>query len=41
MPKGWYPHDPGDPYYELDWVFARASQILQRHWEAAWREGWL
>jgi hypothetical protein len=21
MPKGWYPHQPGDPFYELDWVF--------------------
>src|SRR4030095_8136288 len=20
MPAGWYPHDPGDPFYELDWV---------------------
>ena len=21
MPEGWYPHEPGDPFYELDWVF--------------------
>jgi hypothetical protein len=20
-PDGWYPHEPGDPFYELDWVF--------------------
>ena len=20
MPEGWYPHEPGDPFYELDWV---------------------
>jgi hypothetical protein len=21
MPVGWYSHKPGDPFYELDWVF--------------------
>ena len=20
MPDGWYPHERGDPFYELDWV---------------------
>jgi hypothetical protein len=20
MPDGWYPHEPGDPFYELDWL---------------------
>jgi hypothetical protein len=40
MPVGWYPHGPGDPFYELDWVFLHEHpQILQRHWEKAWREG--
>ena len=42
MPEGWYPHEPGDPFYEVDWVFLHENpQILQRHWEAAWREAWL
>jgi hypothetical protein len=40
MPEGWYPHEPGDPFYELDWVFLHEHpEILRRHWEAAWREG--
>jgi hypothetical protein len=40
MPEGWYPHEPGDPFYELDWVFLHERpEILKRHWEAAWREG--
>jgi hypothetical protein len=40
MPEGWYPHEPGDPFYELDWVFLHEHpEILGRHWEAAWREG--
>ena len=40
MPEGWYPHEPGDPFYELDWVFLHEHPvILQRHWETAWREG--
>jgi len=40
MPDGWYPHEPDHPYYELDWVFLHEHPaILQRHWEAAWREG--
>jgi hypothetical protein len=31
MPEGWYPHKPGDPFYELDWVFLREHpQILRR-----------
>jgi hypothetical protein len=21
MPEGWYPHEPGEPFYELDWEF--------------------
>jgi hypothetical protein len=40
MPEGWYPHEPGDPFYELDRVFLHEHpEILQRHWETAWREG--
>ncbi len=40
MPEGWYPHEPGDAFYQLDWVLLREHpQILQRHWELAWREG--
>ena len=40
MPEGWYPHEPGDPFYELDWLFLHEHpEILQRHWELAWREG--
>jgi hypothetical protein len=40
MPEGWYPHEPGDPLHELDWEFLHEHPaILQRHWEAAWREG--
>jgi hypothetical protein len=40
MPEGWYPHQPGDPFYELDWVFLHEHpHILERHWELAWREG--
>jgi hypothetical protein len=40
MPEGWYPHEPGDPFYELDWLFLHEHpQILKRHWELAWREG--
>ena len=40
MPEGWYPHEPGDPLDELDWVFLHDHPvILQRHWEMAWREG--
>ena len=40
MPEGWYPHEPGDPFYELDWVFLHEHpEILRRHWEAAWRDG--
>jgi hypothetical protein len=40
MPVGWYPHEPGDPFYELDWVFLHEHpEILRRHWEMAWREG--
>ena len=35
MPEGWYPHEPGDPFYELDWVFlhehpADVSRTLSR-----------
>jgi hypothetical protein len=40
MPEGWYPHEPGDPFYELDWGFLHEHpHILRRHWERAWREG--
>jgi hypothetical protein len=40
MPDGWYPHNPGDPFYELDWEFLHEHpEILRRHWETAWREG--
>jgi hypothetical protein len=40
MPDGWYPHEPGDPFYELDWLFLHEHpEILRRHWELAWREG--
>jgi hypothetical protein len=40
MPEGWYPHQPGDPFYELDWLFLHEHpHILERHWELAWREG--
>jgi hypothetical protein len=39
-PEGFYPHEPGDPFYELDWEFLHAHpHILERHWERAWREG--
>jgi hypothetical protein len=27
MPEGWYPHGPGDPLYELDWVLAEARPL--------------
>jgi hypothetical protein len=40
VPEGWYPHEPGDPFYELDWEFLHEHpEILRRHWEMAWREG--
>ena len=40
MPEGWYPHEPGDSFYELDRVFLHAHpQILERWWDRAWREG--
>jgi hypothetical protein len=40
MPDGSYPHEPGDPFYELDSVFLHEHPgILRRHWVAAWREG--
>jgi hypothetical protein len=40
MPAGWYPHQPGDPFYELDLEFLHEHpEILRRHWETAWREG--
>jgi hypothetical protein len=32
MPEGWYPHEPGDPFYELDWVLRHEHpEILPRH----------
>ena len=38
MPEDWYPHEPGDPFYELDWVFLHEHpEILRRHWERMWR----
>jgi hypothetical protein len=40
MPEGWYPHEPGHPFYELDWVFLHEHpEILKWHWEATSREG--
>jgi len=40
MPEGWYPHEPGDLFYELDWEFLHEHpHILELHWELAWREG--
>ena len=40
MPEGWYPHEPGHPFYELDWVFLHEHpEILRRHWEAAFARG--
>ena len=40
MPKRWYPHEPGDSFYELDWEFLHQHpEILRRHWESGWREG--
>jgi hypothetical protein len=40
MPDCWYPHERGDPLYELDWMFLHEHpEILRRHSEAAWREG--
>jgi hypothetical protein len=40
MPEGWYPHEPGHPFDELDWVFLHEHpEILRRHRELAWREG--
>jgi hypothetical protein len=41
MPEGWYPHDPGDPFYEVDLYLHERPDMLQRHWELAWREGWV
>jgi hypothetical protein len=42
MPEDWYPHQPGYPFYELDWVFLPEHPvILRRHWEMAWHEGQL
>ena len=40
MPEGWYPHEPGDPFYELDWVFLHEHlHILRRHWESGVARG--
>jgi hypothetical protein len=40
MPERWYPHRPGDPFYDLDRGFLHEyPHILERHWAAAWREG--
>jgi hypothetical protein len=39
MPEGWYPHAPGDLFYELDWQYLHDHpEILRRHWEMACRE---
>ena len=38
MPEGWYPHEPGDPFYELDWLHEHPEK-LRRHWELAWCGG--
>ena len=38
--RGWYPHEHGDPFYELDGCsYMSTPEILRRHWETAWREG--
>jgi hypothetical protein len=40
LPEGWYPHEPGHAFYELDWVSLHEHPaILRRHCEMAWREG--
>ena len=40
MPESWYPHEPGDPFYELDRVFlAERPEALQCHWELACHPG--
>jgi hypothetical protein len=39
MPEGWYPHEPGDDFYELDWQYLHdRPEVLQRVWEQSWRE---
>lgn len=27
MPEGWYPHEPGHPFYELGWVFLHEGRV--------------
>ena len=40
MPEGWYPHERGDPFYELDWVFLHEHpDVLRRHWEGGVARG--
>ena len=40
MPEGWYPHEPGAPFYELDWDWLHEHpDKLRRHWELAGRDG--
>jgi hypothetical protein len=36
MPDGWYPHEPGDPFYELDWS---SCMSIPPFWSAigSWR----
>jgi hypothetical protein len=39
MPEGWFPHEAGDPFYELDWEYLHQHpEVLQRHWEMACRD---
>ena len=36
----WFPSQPGDPFFHLDWDFLRQHpHTLDRQWVAAWREG--
>ena len=41
MPEGWYPHEPGDPFYDVDLYLLDRPDRLQRRWELAWRKGWV
>ena len=39
IPQAWYPHEPGDPLYDVDLYLLDRPDMLQRHWELAWRDG--
>ena len=28
MPEGWYPQEPGDPFYGLEFISAQSEQLL-------------